>query len=59
MFGLFKRDPTKKLIKQISTMQTKAVQVQRSGDLRKYAKMVTEIAQLEEQLIALKKVEPE
>ena len=55
MFGLFKQDASKKLIKQISKMQSQSVQVQRSGNLRKYAEMMTEIAQLEDQLAELRK----
>ena len=57
MFGLFKRDPTKKLTKQIDRLQTASVQVQRSGNLRKYAEMVAEISQLEEQLATLRQAE--
>jgi len=54
MFGLFKTNPTKSLEKQISRKRAEAVGVQRSGDLRAYAKMIAEIEGLEDQLIAIK-----
>ena len=40
MLGFLKANPEKKLTKQIAKMQAQAVQVQRSGDLRKYAAMI-------------------
>ena len=53
MFGLFKRDPTRKLTRTIAKMQADSVQVQRSGNLRKYAEIMTQIAKLEQELTAL------
>lgn len=42
MFGLFKKDPVKKLEKEYEQLMTKARDVQRSGDLRAYAVMIEE-----------------
>lgn len=42
MFGFFKKDPTKKLEKEYSTLMAKARDVQRSGDLRAYAALLEE-----------------
>ena len=54
MFGLFKSNPTKSLEKQISRKRAESVGVQRSGDLRAYAKMIAEIEGMEDQLIAMR-----
>ena len=50
MFGWLKSNPTKKLEKEIAAKRTRAVSVQRSGDLRAYADLMAEIEALEEQL---------
>ncbi|MEM1119855.1 MAG: DUF6435 family protein [Bacteroidota bacterium] len=42
MFGLFKKDPTKKLEKEYEQIMAKARDVQRSGDLRAYAALIEE-----------------
>ncbi len=42
MFGLFKKDPIKKLEKEYEQLMSKARDVQRSGDLRAYAVMIEE-----------------
>ena len=42
MFGLFKKDPVKKLEKEYEQLMSKARDVQRSGDLRAYAVMIEE-----------------
>ena len=54
MFGPFKRDPTKKLAKEIARKRAEAVHVQRSGDLRTYGVMITEIERLEDDLIRIR-----
>ena len=54
MFGLFKRDPAKKLVKEIAAKRAASVQIQRSGDLRKYGALMTEISALEDQLSELR-----
>ncbi|MCG8389293.1 MAG: DUF6435 family protein [Cytophagales bacterium] len=47
MFSLFKSDPLKKLKKKKSQMLEEAMQVQRSGDLKLYAKKMEAIEALE------------
>ena len=42
MFGLFKKDPTKKLEKEYERLMAKARDVQRSGDLKAYAILIEE-----------------
>jgi len=42
MFGLFKKNPVKKLEKEYKQLMEKARDVQRSGDLKLYAKMIEE-----------------
>ena len=53
MFGLFKKDPLKQLQKEYKTKSEKAMQVQRSGDLRLYATLVTELEEIEQKIAAL------
>lgn len=50
MFGLFKKDPRKKLEKEIATQWEKARDIQRSGDLKAYAALVEKIENMEKQL---------
>ena len=50
MFGLFKRDNAQKLEKEIARKREQARDVQRSGDLRAYARLIEEIERLETQL---------
>ena len=57
MFGLFKKDPTKKLAKEIAQKRAASVQIQRSGDLRRYATLCAEIEALEDKLIALREAQ--
>ena len=51
MFGIFKKDPVKKLEKEYEVLMEKARDVQRSGDLKKYARMIEESEEI------LKKIE--
>ncbi len=55
MFGLFKKDPTKKLQKEYEALMAKAMEVQRSGDLKAYAKMIDESETILKKIEALKK----
>ena len=50
MFGWLKSNPTKKLEKEIAAKRSRAVSVQRSGDLRAYADLMAEIEVLEGEL---------
>ena len=54
MFGLFKKDPIKKLEKQYSELMAKAVDVQRSGDLRAYSRLIEESETLQIKIQELK-----
>jgi hypothetical protein len=42
MFGIFKKDPIKKLEKEYLRIQEEAMRIQRTGDLRAYAEKITE-----------------
>ncbi len=50
MFSFFKRDPKKKLEKEIVRKLEIARDIQRSGDIKAYALMIGEIDELEKQL---------
>jgi len=52
MFGLFKRDPTKRLAAAIDEKRKKALMAQRSGDMRAFAALTAEVEALEDELIA-------
>lgn len=54
MFGLFKRDPMKKLEKQYKEIMEEARDIQRSGDLRAYAKKLEEAEVVVKKMDALK-----
>ena len=51
MFGLFKKDPIKKLEKEYKEIMERAMHVQRSGDLKAYAVVIGESEEI------LKKIE--
>ena len=40
MFGLFKKDPIKQLEKQYQALMEEAMHIQRSGDLKAYARKI-------------------
>ena len=50
MFGLFKKDPVKKLEKQYSQLMEEAMHIQRSGDLKAYAAKIVEAEELAKQI---------
>lgn len=54
MFGFFKKDPVKKLEKKYAALMTKAMEVQRSGDLREYAKLIEESETIQNKILKLK-----
>ncbi len=54
MFGLFKPNPEKKLAKAIELKRKEAVEAQRSGDMRAFAALSSEVTALEDELIALR-----
>tara|TARA_A100001011_G_C14315533_1_gene847794 strand:- start:85 stop:270 length:186 start_codon:yes stop_codon:yes gene_type:complete len=57
LLSLFKQDPTKKVLKERDALYKKAVQLQRSGDLRTYGKVMTRIDELEKEYVRLKSEE--
>ena len=50
MFGLLKKDPTKKLRQQYEAKLTEAMQAQRAGDIRKYSELTEQAEKLREQI---------
>lgn len=50
MFGLFKNDPKKKLRKQYEKLMEEAMQLQRGGDIKGYAKKMAEAETISKQL---------
>tara|TARA_A100001011_G_scaffold395208_1_gene489532 strand:+ start:2078 stop:2251 length:174 start_codon:yes stop_codon:yes gene_type:complete len=55
MFGIFKKDPCKKIEKEIKSKYKQSVVFQRNGKLREYGQIMKEIQELEDKLICLKK----
>ena len=56
MFSFFKRDPAKKLTKEINALHEQAVALQRNGKLREYGAAMQRIEALENELEALQEV---
>jgi TRAP-type mannitol/chloroaromatic compound transport system substrate-binding protein len=54
MFGLFKKDPVAKLEKEYQKIMEEAMHVQRSGDLKAYARKIEASEKILEQIQALK-----
>ena len=54
MFGLFSKDPTKKIQKKIQQKYTQSVELQRNGKLREYGEIMKEIEVLEQELNTLR-----
>ena len=55
MFGLFKKDPVKKLEQQHARIMEEAMQIQRSGDLKAYARKIEEAEQIAVKIADLSK----
>ena len=55
MFGLFKKNPTKKLEQQHQKIMEEAMAFQRKGDLRTYSDKITEAEKLMDKIVELKK----
>ena len=54
MLSLFKKDPVKKLTKQYLKLMEEARDIQRSGDLKLYAKKIEEAEKLAQEIDKLK-----
>jgi hypothetical protein len=55
MFGLFKKDPVKKLEAQYAKLMEEAMHIQRSGDLKLYAVKIEEAEELLRKIEELRK----
>jgi len=53
MFSLFKKDPVKKLKNKRTQLLRKSVDVQRSGDLKAYARLMEEVDKLDKEIESL------
>ncbi|MCO6477381.1 MAG: Lacal_2735 family protein [Phaeodactylibacter sp.] len=54
MFGLFKKDPVKKLEKQYLKLMEEAMRIQRSGDIKAYSAKVAEAEEVQKKIEELK-----
>lgn len=54
MFGLFKKDPVKKLEKEYLRLMEEAMRIQRSGDIKAYSAKVAEAEEVQQKIDALK-----
>lgn len=54
MFGLFKKDPVKKLEKEYSQLLEEAMALQRGGDIKGYAAKSAEAEKVMDKIIALR-----
>ncbi len=57
MFGLFKKDPLKKLEKEHQKLLEEAMQLQRGGDIKGYAAKMAEAEAKEKEIEALARKE--
>ncbi len=57
MFGLFKKDPTKKLQKQYEYLLLVALRLQRKGDIMGYSMKTQEAESIREQIEQIKKTQ--
>ena len=55
MFGLFKKDPLKKMEQKHDDLLKRAMEAQRGGDIKTYAKLSAEAVELENRIIALRR----
>lgn len=53
MFSIFKKDPTKKLNKQLSIKLEQAMQAQRKGDIRTFSQLSFEAQEIDKQIEAI------
>lgn len=50
MFGLFKKDPIKRLEKKYQKLMEEAMQIQRSGDIKGYAAKMAEAEEVQKEI---------
>jgi hypothetical protein len=53
MFSIFKKDPIKKLNKQLSIKLEQAMKMQRNGNIRAYSQLSFEAEEIDKQIIKL------
>jgi len=53
MFSIFKKDPLKKLNKQLSAKLEEAMYAQRNGDIKTYSQLSYEAQEIDKQIVAL------
>lgn len=53
MFGLFKKDPVKKLEREYQALLEKARDIQRSGDIKHYSQIMAEAEEVWKKIEAL------
>lgn len=51
MFSIFKKDPTKKLNKELSIKLEQAMQAQRKGDIRTYSQLSFEAQEIDKKIV--------
>ena len=54
MFSMFKKDPAAKLEKEIMKKMSASIELQRNGKIKEFAEASKEIAELQEQLEAMR-----
>lgn len=54
MFGLFKKDPIKKLEKEYEKLMEEAMHIQRGGDIKAYALKVAEAEEIQKKIEAMR-----
>jgi hypothetical protein len=54
MFGLFKKDPIKKLEKKYEALMEEAMHIQRGGDIKGYARKVAEAEEVQKEIDQLR-----
>ncbi|WP_372655775.1 DUF6435 family protein [Halobacteriovorax sp.] len=57
MFGLFKKNTTKKVEKKYADLMTKAVEAQRNGNIDLYSKLSFEADEILKEIDSLKEIE--
>jgi len=55
MFGLFKKDPIKKLEDQYQKLMEEVMNIQRSGDIKAYSKKVAEAEEIAAKIEEMRK----
>lgn len=53
MFSIFKKNPIKKLNKQLSIKLEQAMQAQRKGDIRTYSQLSFEAQEIDKQIVEI------